>query len=145
MDTNERESTPNVSPGSGAAARMKRDLTDKAQHVKEGLNNLGRKPSDRIDGSRESTAKALAWTATALHSRTDKMSQLAHSRTDKMSQLAHSAADRIQVGADYLRERDLERIMEDVRGVVKKYPGRSLAAAAILGFLIAWELRRSSD
>jgi hypothetical protein len=60
-----------------------------------------------------------------------------------MSQLAHSAADRIQVGANYLRERDVERIVEDVRGVVKKYPGRSLAVAAILGFLIARGLRRS--
>jgi hypothetical protein len=103
---------------------MKRDLTDEAHNVKESLNDLGRKTADRMGDSREATAKALAWTATSLHS-----------QTDKMSQLAHSAADRIQVGADYLRERDVERIVEDVRGVVKKYPGRSLAAAAILGFL----------
>ena len=155
MDENEREFAPDVSTGGGTAARMKRDVTDK-QNVKESLNDLGRKTTDRIDGSRESTAKALAWTATALHSRTDKMSQLAHSQTDKMSRLAHSradkmtkfahsAADTIQVGADYLQERDVERIVEDVRAVVKKYPGRSLAAAAILGFLIAWELRRSND
>jgi hypothetical protein len=127
MDANEREPGVDVS-----AARMKRSLTDKAQDAKGNLNDLGRKTADRIDGSRESTAKALAWTATSLHS-----------RTDKMSQLAHSAADRIQVGADYLRERDTDRIMEDMRGLVKKYPGRSIAAAAILGLLVAWGLRRS--
>jgi hypothetical protein len=138
MDANERESAADVSTGSGAAARMKRNITDKAQDAKE------------------STANALAWTATSLHLRADKMSKLAHSatdktatslhsRTDKMSKFAHSAADRIQVGADYLRERDVERIVEDVRGLVKKYPGRSLAAAAILGFLIARGLRRSND
>jgi cation transport regulator ChaB len=134
MDANEREPGADVSTGSGAAARVKRSLTDKAQDAKGSLNDLGRKTADRIDGSRESTAKALAWTATSLHS-----------RTDKMSQLAHSAADGIQVGADYLRERDADRIMEDMRGLVKKYPGRSLAAAAILGLLIAWGLRRSND
>ena len=145
MDANEREPGAGLSTGSGAAARMKRSLTDKAQDAKENLNYLGRKTGFGIDGSKESTAKALAWTATSLHSRTDKMSQLAHSQTDKMSQLAHSAADRIQVGADYLRERDAERIIEDVRGLVKKYPGRSLTAAAILGLLIAWGLRRSND
>lgn len=156
MDSNEREPGADVSTGSGAAARMMRSLTDNAQDAKESLNDLGRKTGLGIDGSRESTAKALAWTATSLHSRTDKMSQLAHSQTDKMSQLAHSqtdkmsqfahsAADRIQFGADYLRERDVERIMEDVRGLVKKYPGRSLAAAAILGLVIAWGLRRSND
>jgi ElaB/YqjD/DUF883 family membrane-anchored ribosome-binding protein len=133
MDANERESEVDVSTGSGTAARMKRNLKDKTQDAKESLNDLGRKTADRIDGSRESTANALAWTATSLHS-----------RTDKMSQLAHSAADRIQVGANYLRERDVERIVEDVRGVVKKYPGRSLAVAAILGFLIARGLQRSN-
>jgi gas vesicle protein len=124
MDANEREPAHDVSTGGGTAARMKRELTGEAQSVKESLNDLGPKTEDRMGGSRESTAKALAWTATSLHS-----------QTDKMSQLAHSAADRIQVGADYLRERDVERIVEDVRAVVKKYPGRSLAAAAILGFL----------
>jgi hypothetical protein len=134
MDSNKRESPPDVSTGRGTAARMKRDVTDKAQNVNEGLNDLGGKTAGRIDGSKDATAKVLAWTATSLHS-----------RTDKMSQLAHSTADRIQVGSDYLRERDVERIMEDVRGMVKKYPGRSLAAAVILGFLIACSLRQSND
>lgn len=143
MDANERESEREVSTGSGAAARMKRNITDKAQKVKESLSDLGRQKADQIDSPRKSTAKALEWTAASLHSRTDKMSQLAHSQTDKISHLAHSAADRIQVGADYLRGRNVEQIIEDLRGLVKKYPGRSLAAAAILGFLIARELRRS--
>jgi hypothetical protein len=137
MGANERESVADVSTGGGAPARMKKNLTDKAQDAKA------------------STANALAWTATSLHSRTDKMSRLAHSatektatslhsQTDKMSKLAHSAADRIQVGADYLRKRDVERIMDDVRGLVKKYPGRSLAVAGISVFLIVRLFRRSS-
>jgi hypothetical protein len=145
MDANERESAHAVSTRRGAGARMKRDLTDKVQNVKESLNDLGRETADRIGSSRESTAKVLAWTATSLHSRTDKMSRLAHSQTDKVSELAHSAADRIQVGADYLRKHDVERIVEDVRAAVKKYPGLSLATAAILGFLMALALRRPNE
>jgi len=133
MDANERESAANISTGSGTAARMKRSISDKAQDAIESLSELGQRTTDRVESSRESTANALEWTATSLHS-----------RTDKVSQLGHSAADRIQVGADYLRERDVERILEDVRKLVKKYPGRSLAAAAILGFLLARGLRRSS-
>jgi len=134
MDADERESMADVSTGGGTAARMKKNLVDKAQDAKDSLTDLGRKTADRIDGSRESTANALAWTATSLHS-----------RTDKMSHLAHSAADKIQVGANYLRERDVDRIKEDVLGLVKKYPGRSLVAAAILGFLVARGLQRSHD
>jgi hypothetical protein len=145
MDGNERESTADVSAGSGTAARMKKNLIDKAQDAKDGLTELGLRTAGRIDGSRESTANALAWTATSLHSGTDKMSRSLHSRTDKMSHLAHSAADKIQVGANYLQERDVDQIVEDVRGLVKKYPGRSLAAAAIFGFLVARRLQRSND
>lgn len=144
MDANESESTVDITTGS-AAERMKRNLSDKAQNMKESLNSFGRKTANRIDDSREPTANALARTAKSLHSRTDKMSQLAHSRTDKASQLAHSAADRIQVGADYLREHDVEQILDDVRTLVKKYPGRSLAAAAMVGFVIARVLQRPHD
>jgi hypothetical protein len=43
--------------------------------------------------------------------------------------------------ADYLRATDLDRMIEDLQCIVKRYPGRSLAAAAIVGFLIARGLR----
>jgi hypothetical protein len=138
MDTNERESMADVSTGNGAAAGMKRNLTDKAQDAKASTANALARTATSLHSATDKTA-------TSLHSATDKTATSLHAQTDKMSKFAHSAADRIQVGADYLRERDVERILEDVRGLVKKYPGRSLAAAGILGFLIARGLRRSND
>lgn len=131
MDANNRESSADVSTGRGAAARMTRNIADTAQDAKETLNQIGRKTADRLDNSRQSTANVLERTATSLHS-----------GAEQMSEFTHSAAERLQNTADYLREADLDRMIKDVQEFVKRYPGRSLAAAAIAGFLIARGLRR---
>ena len=133
MDANNRESAADVSTGSGTAARMKRNISNTTEEAKATLNEIGRKTAERIENSRESTANALQRTATSLHS-----------GAEQMSEFTHTAADRLQNTADYLRETDLDRMIEDLQGIVKRYPGRSLAAAAILGFLIARGLRRFS-
>jgi ElaB/YqjD/DUF883 family membrane-anchored ribosome-binding protein len=115
----------------GTAARMKEQAASKVADVKEKVSDLGRKAADKFDESRESAADALDQTASSLHS-----------SGDKLSGAAHSAADKIQAGANYVRQTDLQGIADDVQDLVKRYPGQSLAAAAILGFLVARGLRR---
>jgi ElaB/YqjD/DUF883 family membrane-anchored ribosome-binding protein len=117
--------------GTGTAARMKEQISETAADVKEKVTEFGRKTADKIDDSRESAAGALDKTASSLHS-----------GGDKLSGVAHSAADKIQATADYVRRTDLKGMAEDVQDIVKRYPGQSLAAAAILGFLVARGLRR---
>jgi ElaB/YqjD/DUF883 family membrane-anchored ribosome-binding protein len=118
--------------GTGTAARMKEQISEKAADVREKVTEFGRKTADKIDDSRESAAGALDKTASSLHS-----------GGDKLSGVAHSAADKIQTTADYVRRTDLRGMAEDVQDIVKRYPGQALAAAAILGFLVARGLRRS--
>jgi ElaB/YqjD/DUF883 family membrane-anchored ribosome-binding protein len=118
--------------GTGTAARMKEQISDTAADVKEKVTEFGRKTADKIDDSRESAAGVLDKTASSLHS-----------GGDKLSGVAHSAADKIQATADYVRRTDLKGMAADVQDIVKRYPGQSLAAAAILGFLVARSLRRS--
>jgi ElaB/YqjD/DUF883 family membrane-anchored ribosome-binding protein len=118
--------------GTGTAARMKEQISENAADVKEKVTNFGQKAADKIDDSRESAAGALDQTAASLHS-----------GGDKLSGVVHSAADKIQATADYVRRTDLKGMAEDVQDLVKRYPGQSLAAAAILGFLVARGLRRS--
>ena len=120
------------SGGTGTAARMREQISETTADVKEKVTELGRKAADRIDGSRESAAGALDKTATSMHS-----------GGDKLSGVAHSAADKLQATADYVRRTDLKGMAEDVQDIVKRYPGQSLAAAAILGFLVARGLRSS--
>lgn len=120
------------SPGTGTAARMKEQISETAADVTEKVTKFGHKAADRIDDSRESAAGALDKTATSMHS-----------GGDKLSGVAHSAADKIQATADYVRRTDLKGMAEDVQDIVKRYPGQALAAAAVLGFLVARGLRRS--
>jgi ElaB/YqjD/DUF883 family membrane-anchored ribosome-binding protein len=116
--------------GTGTAARMQEQISQKAADIKEKVTDFGPKAADKIDDSRESAASALDQTAASLHS-----------GGDKLSGVAHSAADKIQATADYVRRTDLKGMAEDVKDLVKRYPGQSLAAAAILGFLVARGLR----
>jgi ElaB/YqjD/DUF883 family membrane-anchored ribosome-binding protein len=116
--------------GAGTAARMKEDLSSKAADAKDQVTEFGRKAMDKIDDSRESAADALGKTASSLHS-----------GADAVSGAAHSTADKIQATADYVRQTDLKGMAEDIQDIVKRYPGPSLAAAAIFGFLVARGLR----
>jgi ElaB/YqjD/DUF883 family membrane-anchored ribosome-binding protein len=135
MDPNNREPGANVSrpisAASGTTEDIKRNVSKKAEQAKASFNDFKRKAHDKLDGSRQPTAKALEWTASNLHS-----------RADKISGFTHSTADRLQHTANYFRESDIDHIADDVEEVVKRHPGRSLAAAAILGFLVALSLRR---
>ncbi len=120
------------SGGTGTATRMKEQVSEKAADVKESVTEFGRKAVEKIDGSRASAAGALDQTASSLHS-----------GGEKLSGVAHSAADKIQATADYVRTTDLKGMAEDVQNLVKRYPGQALAAAAVLGFLVARGMRGS--
>ena len=127
------QSTYGESTGPGAtgtAARMQEQVSQTAADVKEKVADFGRQAADKIDSSRASAAGALDQTASSLHS-----------GGDKLSGAAHSAADKLQATADYVRRTDLKGMADDLQDLVKRYPGQSLAAAAILGFLVARGLR----
>jgi ElaB/YqjD/DUF883 family membrane-anchored ribosome-binding protein len=121
------------SSGAGTAARMKEKLSDQAADAKEKIADFGRQTIDTIDASRPAAAQALSQTASSLHS-----------GGDQISNVAHSTADSIQATADYVRNTDLKGMANDVQDLVKRYPGQSLAAAAVLGFLVARGLRSSN-
>jgi len=118
--------------GTGTAARMKEQVSDKAADIKEKVSDFGRKAVEKIDDSRQSAADALDQTASSLHS-----------GGDKLSDAAHSAANRLEATADYVRQTDVKGMAADVGEFVKRYPGPALVAAAIFGFLVARGLSRN--
>lgn len=124
----------------GTAARMK--LSEKATEVKEKVTDFGRRTVDSLDQSREGTAGALDHTAAKLHTGGDQLSSATHTAADQISGVAHGAADKLELAADYIRKTDLKGMGEDLQGIVKRYPGPSLAAAAVLGFIVARSFRR---
>jgi len=106
------------------------NISEKAAEIKDKVTNFGRKTVDVIDQSRQSAAGALDQTASSLHT-----------AGDKVSGVAHSAADSVQSTADYIRRTDAPGIGRDIRDLVARHPGVSLAAATLLGFFIGRGLR----
>jgi ElaB/YqjD/DUF883 family membrane-anchored ribosome-binding protein len=124
-----------------ATGRLARMVSEQVADTKEKLADLGRKTVDRIDDSREPAASALNRTASSLQAGADQLSGTAHSAVDKIHATASSAADQIQATAEYVRTKDTKGMLKDVQVIVKRYPAQSLAAAAILGFLVGRGLR----
>jgi hypothetical protein len=139
---NPNSETPYGQPEGGAATAARMKLSEKAAEVKEQVADFGRKTVDNIDKSRKSTAGALDQTAAKLHSSVDQLSGAAHTAADQISGVAHSTADKLQAAADYIRETDLKGMGEDLKDIIKRYPGPALAAAAVLGFIVARGFRR---
>jgi hypothetical protein len=139
---NPSSETPYGQPEGGTATAARLKLSEKAAEVKEKVADFGRKALDNIDESRKNTAGALDQTAAKLHSSGDQLSGAAHTAADQISGVAHGTADKLQAAADYIRETDLKGMGEDLKDIVKRYPGPALAAAAVLGFIVARGLRR---
>lgn len=143
MDDNERtRETPYGQSEGGAATAARMKLSEKAAEVEEKVADLGRKTVDNLDESRKTAAGALDQTAAKLHSGAGQLSGVAHTAADHISGVAHGTADKLQAAADYIREKDLKGMGEDLKDIVKRYPGPALAAAALLGFIVAHGLRR---
>src|ERR1700730_9227120 len=102
------QSSYGESTGTGTAARMKEQVSEKATDAKEKVTDFRRKAVDKIDDSRESAAGALDRTASSLHS-----------GGDQLSGVAHSTADKIQATADYVRRTDLKGMASQFQGQLK--------------------------
>jgi ElaB/YqjD/DUF883 family membrane-anchored ribosome-binding protein len=139
---NPTSETPSGQPEGGAATAARMKLSEKAAELKEKAADFGRKTVDNLDESLKSTAAAFDQTATKLHSGGQQLSGAAHTAADQISGVAHGAADKLQAAAEYIREKDLKAMGEDVKDIVKRYPGPALAAAAVLGFIVARSFRR---
>ena len=141
-NNNPTSETPYGQPEGGAATAARMKLSEKAAEVKEKVADFGRKTADNIDESRKNTAGALDQTAAKLHSGGEQLSGVAHTAADRISGAMHGTADKLQAAADYIRETELKDMGEDLKDIVKRYPGPALAAAAVLGFIVARSLRR---
>ena len=104
---------------------------DTASQVKDKVSDFGRSATQKIDDNRESAASGLEKAASTLHDKADSLPG-----GDKVSGLAHATADKLTTTADYVRQHNVNSMMSDVESLVKKNPGPSLLAAAVIGFLV---------
>jgi ElaB/YqjD/DUF883 family membrane-anchored ribosome-binding protein len=100
--------------------------------MKDQLSGAADAASGKFDNARQSAADKL-------HGAADTVRQGA----DAVASATHSAADRLASSADYLESHDARRMLSDLIEVVKKYPGRSIVIATVIGFMISRAFRGS--
>ena len=110
----------------------------KSASVQERIADVGHRAEDKINAQREPAARTLENTARTLRESTERV-------TNATSRAARSTADKLEGTASYLRQNELRDMAEDVMGVVRRYPGPTLAAAAVVGFLLGKALTSSRD
>ncbi len=106
--------------------------TTGSQSKPKASSGLGNKAADTIDQGRQTAAGGLESASSALHERADNLPG-----GEKVASAAHATADALGSTADYIRENDLQSMMQDVQKLVRNNPGPALLTAAALGFLIA--------
>jgi ElaB/YqjD/DUF883 family membrane-anchored ribosome-binding protein len=118
------------------ASMVGEKLSDTAADVKDTVANLGRVATRTIDENRGAAASGLERAASAMHHQADSLPG-----GEEVSGLGHAAADKLSSTADYVRKHKVDRMVADVGTLIKNNPGRSLLAAAVVGFLVARAFR----
>ncbi len=72
----------------------------------------------------------------------EKLTEIGGKAAGQLSEVAESATNKVKAAADYLRQTELTAMAEDIKDIVKRYPGSSIAAAVVVGFVVAHLLSR---
>jgi len=118
-------------PASNAFTAAGERVADAASQVKDKVGDFGRTAAERIDKNRDSAASGIQSAAVTLHEKAESLPG-----GEKVTSLAHATADKLSSTADYVRDHNVNQMMTDVETLVKNNPGRSLLAAAVVGFLV---------
>jgi len=120
----------------------------KAQNktLKDDMKNI---KSQATDSVRETADKGKARATEAISGISDKIRETAHTIDenlgDKYGGFARNAADTIDEFAEKLDTKNVDDIIEDTRGFVRKSPALAIGAAAAVGFLITRLIRAGKN
>jgi ElaB/YqjD/DUF883 family membrane-anchored ribosome-binding protein len=108
-----------------------------AQDVREKVETAGDRVTTQLDRGREAAAQKMEDAAATL---SQKAADFPAGR-GLADSLEHTA-QRIEGSARYLREHDVDMMLNDARETVRMHPGGALAVAAVTGFVLGLLLNR---
>ena len=100
-------------------------------------DTFGRRATESLDDTRGVVADGLGSAAAGVRGSADRLPG-----GEQVLGFAKQTADRLENAADYVRDRPVLSMVDDLQDWVKQNPGPSLLAAAVLGFAIGRTLRR---
>jgi len=99
------------------------------------ISDFGRDAADAIDHAGNETAGSL-------HAAASQIRRNVREGSKAVENLAESAAAKLDKAGSYVKEHNLKRSLGKSKQMVGRYPGKSLAIAAGVGFLTAIALGR---
>ena len=144
---------------SGSAdASFSRDTSSDAQNVadraRSALSDAGSTVRDRAGNLKNSLADALESGAERLRHQGSGGGQMAGAaatggtagmvsdQSGRMADMSNQVAGGLQGAADWLRDADLDGLKSGLERQVKEHPGRTLAVAVGLGYLLGKAIRK---
>lgn len=111
--------------------------TNPACSSSQGSSAVGENAEEGPGNSRRAAADRIADVAWKLEGHAEELPG-----GERVAHFAHVAADKLTGASDYLREHDLNAMLEDARTIVKNNPLPAMVGAATLGFLLGRVLSR---
>ena len=143
--------TTPVESGSGSrgeqvAGQAKHQTRQFAQQVRQQASDLANRGGEQVKGQlanqKHEAAQRMTPVQTALR---ETGQQLRKQGQGPVADYADKAADQVGRFAGYLRENDVDHLLNDARGFARSNPAVFLGSAAALGFLATRFLKSSSE
>lgn len=118
------------------------EIRTKVERTKGKLGELGKIARDKLNDNRDVAANGVERVAGCLRNRADHRSADRQSMDDKLFQVAYIAANKLNATAGYMRRNDVESMIHDVEGWLRKNPGALMLMALGLGFVVGRKVNR---
>src|SRR5215217_1566686 len=132
--------------GEQVTEQAKQQSQQLAQRARQQASELANRGSEQAKGQlanqKHEASQRMAPVQTALR---ETAQQLRKQGQGSVGQYADRAADQVERFSSYLRETDVDEIMDEVRSLARRRPALFLGGAAVVGFFATRFLKSSSE
>jgi hypothetical protein len=137
------QSSSQVDQAAEQARQQGQQLTQQARQQASQLANRGSEQvKSQLANQKHDASQRLRPIQTALQ---ETAHQLRRQSQGSVAEYADRAADQVERFSGYLRETDVDEIVDEVRGFARRRPALFLGGAAVLGFFGTRFLKSSSE
>lgn len=127
----------------GAMGTAKEKLADAGSTVRERAGSLKNSLADALEsGAERLRQQAAGGGQTAGAAATGDSVGMVSDQPNRMNDYSNQVAGGMQGAADWLRDADLDGVKSGLERQVKEHPGRTLAVAVGLGYLLGKAIRK---
>jgi hypothetical protein len=140
------ERNPQDTTSSGVQEQARQQTQQFAQQARQQAGQLANRGSEQVKSQLGNQKHQAAQRMTPIQSALRETGQqLRNQGQGPVAQYADNAADQVERFSRYLRENEVDEILDEGRSFARRRPGLFLGSAATLGFLATRFLKSSSE